>query len=1444
MGIEIMLRSAAAHPHHQFFGSSVKTMDSCSQSGRGDVSKFCLGRLVILVLLLSALNYPIHLSAQSKDPPTIDVSNIKIEWLQELRGSTVGCILQDRQGFIWFGGTIGGLHKYDGYGFTVYRNDVRDSNSLSDNTVMTIYEDRSGTLWIGTRTGGLNRFDREQEQFTRFVNNPSDPQSLTSGPVRCIFEDRLGTLWVGTERGLNRFDRVQEQFSRFVHAPNDTHSLRDNWVRSIVEDRSGTLWVAGVGLHKLDRATGQVTRFAQAPHAPHSPSDSNLSLIHEGPTGTLWIAQFGAGLYRFDPEQETFNHFVHDPDDPTTLSSNRITSIQEGRSGALWVGTEGGGLNRLDRATGQFARFVHDPNDPSSLSSNYIMSILEDHTGALWVGTGSMWGRAPRGGFGINRYDPGQNQFGELVLDPANLDSLPKFGIQIVHEDRTGILWIGTRGDGLIERDRATGRARRYIHDPEDPHSLSQNWVFSLYEDRSGTLWVGTFDRGLNRFDRGTRQFARFAQDRDDPTSLSHNRVVSMLEDRSGTLWFTTFGGGLNRFDREREQFTRFVHDPDDPYSLSDDHATGIYEDRNGTLWVGTWGGGLNRLDREQETFIRFVHNPDDPTSLSNNVVSTIHEDRAGTLWVGTSGGLNKLDRSTGQFHYYTEKEGLPDNSVGGILEDNQGRLWLSTHGLSRFDPQSGTVRNYGVEDGLLNGSGSLAQGKSGEMFFCGDNGIDYFHPDSIRDNPHTPSVVITSFARYNSGEAEGSPIVVKGISEKRHLELSYEDRTLSFEFVALNFRNAPKNQYAYKLEGFNEDWIQLGRKRDVSFTNLDSGEYTLRVKGSNNDGVWNEEGASLKITITPPLWKTWWAYSLYAGLILGSLYGLRRYELNRQQLKHSLELETVRSEKLKELDTLKSQFFANISHEFRTPLTLILGPIEQITAKIKEGELKQTLGIVQRNARRLLRLINQLLDLSRLESGKMQLRAAPGDIVGFLKGLTMTFASLAERQLIGLQFYAEEEELELYFDRDKVEKIFTNLLSNAFKFTPAGGEIEVTVGQSTTRPGYAWRQGAPVSRVVTITVVDTGIGIAADRLPNIFDRFYQVDGSHIREHEGSGIGLALVKELIEIHTGSISVTSEEGKGTTFTITLPMGKKHFKPEEIVATSVTVTPVQADFDLHSFESLKDTEAVVELEPYGAELDDDNIVLVVEDHADFRTYLREYLEPPYKVIEAKDGTEGLQCALDVIPDLVISDVMMPKMNGYDLCTALKTDERSSHIPVILLTAKASDEDKVEGLETGADDYLRKPFDAKELVARVKNLITLREKLRQRFIKEVVLKPSEIAVTPADEVFVKKVLAVVEEYLADEEFNVEVLQRKVGMSRTQLHRKLKALTNQSTTEFIRSIRLQRGADLLQQKAGSIAEIAYMVGFSSQAYFTRCFQQQFGMTPKTFAKQQKSKG
>jgi signal transduction histidine kinase/ligand-binding sensor domain-containing protein/AraC-like DNA-binding protein len=1360
-------------------------------------------------------------SLHAANPPHVRFNHLTID--DGLSQNLVYCIFQDSKGFMWFG-TKDGLNMYDGYRFTVFRHNPYDSTSISDSDVYSIFEDHAGRLWIGGNS--LNLFDRETETFQHIKHRPGDPQSLSPGQVWTIQEDQNGALWIGTRGGgVSRvvwktapaqaggggpdvfrvrtesgMGLITASITRLTRDPASPHSLNNDYVHRLYVDSKNRLWVGTInGLNVLDLNgfDGEQSHFTR--YAVHSDDPvAAVTAICEDRNGTIWLST-RYGLVRTDekgttPEFQTY---------PFEKFYEWASAIIEDDDGKLWV-TTNTHLSVFDPQLQKHVTVIHDPGDPQSLSHFQLISLLKDRSGNIWIGTS---------GKGINVYAPRLNRFSNYRGDP-DVFGTASVSTRSVIEAPDGHLWFLTSRGEVCELDQETGVV--VLHPREGAFPSSRN---GIVRGRDGTIWVSTLSAVVAY----------------DPVSSSQLvypiRALAVYEDRDGTIWVAN-RQNLARLDRASGEFAKYSLSHSDVWKSTEREGFALYRDNHGVFWIGGQEG-LLRYDPASSAANHYRTNPDDTLSLNSHTVWSILPDPDQPeryLWLGTNGGgLNLFAMETETFLHFTDREGLPNNVVYGVIPDDQGYLWMSTNlGLSRVRFQfshDGTVRiasvkNFDAQDGLQSNEFnhlSYGKGRSGKLYFGGVNGISSFYPSLLEENPHVPPMALTDIqVSYKSIDhrAPGSPLL-RSIGETRSIEFPYSANVLSITYTALDFTAPEKNLYAYTMENLDDEWNYVGAVRTANYTNIPPGDYVFRVRGSNNDGVWNETGASIQITIAPPFWLTWWAYILYALITVGVLYSVRRYELNRLRLKGLLARETSQTERFKELDALKSRFFANISHEFRTPLTLILGPAEAMLEEAKDEQSRQWLGTVRANAKRLLSLVNQLLDLSRLEGGTVHIRAVRGDIVAFVREIVGTFMSYCDQKEITLDYSSQVEQLLVYFDRDMMEKVCANLLNNAVKFTPSGGSVIVAINV---------KDGS-----VHIGVTDTGRGIPAESIPYIFDRFYQVDSSTQREYEGTGIGLALVSDLVEIHHGTISVESEFGRGTTFTVHLPLGREHLEDEEIIPATHAETK-----SISSFVDESDEPKAQSRERVPAE--DETIVLVVEDKSDMRAYIRRCLEQDYTVLEAANGLDGWIQARESIPDLIVSDLMMPQMDGLELCRSLKTDEKTSHIPVILITARAGQQDRLEGLETGADEYLVKPFDSRELLIRSGNLIAIRRALRLRFSQALVLKPSAVTATPMEKAFLEKALAAVEQHMALEDFGVENLGAKLGMSRSQLHRKLRALTNQSPTLFIRAIRLQRGADLLRQNAATVAEIAYAVGFGSQAYFSTCFREQFGCTPKEY--------
>jgi signal transduction histidine kinase/ligand-binding sensor domain-containing protein/DNA-binding response OmpR family regulator len=1386
--------------------------------------------LVSLKSMLAVTTATVH--AQ----PYNTIGNIKFEQLfsEGLSEKSVTCILQDQKGFMWFG-TRNGLNRYDGVEFKIYEYVYGDSTSLSGNFINSLVEDSVGNIWVGTLDAGLNLYDRQRDIFIRHLPNTANPYALSDNWISDLFRDSQNNLWVGTEKeGLDLLKPGTNKFLHFKSDPQNPSSLSNNHVRVIFEDAKNNLWVGtyGGGLDRFDKVQNRFIHHRHDPNDEHSISSNYLYSYLRDSEGNSWVGtREGLNLIVEGEHGFSFRRFKPNIKDPTGMIHNIVLSIAEDNLGRLWIGMENGALTIYDKKADTFSNFWPDPLDPTSIGSNSIWSVYKDKMGTMWIGARNR---------GLNKWDQYHTKFVHHILPPSGDHKLANNDVMCFAEDEKGNLWIGTDGGGLNYFDRATNKYTHYVHDPMDPRSLSSNSVISLKLDSYGDLWIGTWEGGLNRFDKKSRTFHHYHNDPANPGSVGSNYVFSIFEDSSRKLWVSAFYEGLDLYDRESDSFIHYRRDASNPKAIGHNRVFTMYEDSKKNMWIGTEGGGLIHMQKDQydePVFTSYRYNPNDPSSLSSNLINAIYEDSRNNLWVGTWAGLNKFDYQTRTFKAFRKENGLADNVVYGIIEDGDGNLWVSTNqGISKFDPVNVKIENYNTADGLQAQEfvrGSYLKSKSGEFFFGGVNGFNSFFPKTILSNPNVPPVYITNFWVYNDLMKPGfanSPLTTN-ITETEEIVLPYTQNEFSFEFAALNYSQAFKNRYSYFLEGYDKDWHDAGTQRKASYAKVPPGTYTFQVKASNNDGVWNEKGAILRIIVNPPWWKTWWAYSFYAIATAALFLWYRQNLINRERLRNDLKLEHLELTKMQEMDKLKSYFFANISHEFRTPLTLILSPIRDMLAGSFKGDTKKQYQMVIRNGERLLRLINQLLDLSKLGAGRMKLKTSRLDVVQFLKPIVSAFDSYAQRLRLKFTFEHPAEPVWVYFDPDKFEKIITNLLSNAFKFTREG-EIRLSIRLQNSEPLV---DGADKFNVVEIAVTDSGAGIPPEYLSSIFDHFYQV--AHHSNSEGSGIGLSLTKELVELHKGKIIVESVSGKGSVFKVVLLLGRKHLSDSEIDQTEGPI-----------FESNKTIARLDQITPQDSppsktdELDEDvkNLprLLIVEDNSDMRSYIKQSLEECYQITEAGNGKEGLGKALEIIPDLIISDVMMPGMDGVTLCKAFKTNINTSHIPVILLTAKADLESKIEGLETGADEYLSKPFNGHELKVRARNLVRSREILRQRFAesKKLVLEPREISITSLDEKFLKNVLQVVEKNIADSEFRVETLGKELQMDHMAVYRKIKALTGQTAVEFIRTIRLKRAAQLLKQQKFTVAEVTYSVGFNDLQYFRTCFRKLFGVSPSEY--------
>jgi len=1405
------------------------------------------------VCLSSAAGFRAQASPPSGQPPpprTVPTTPERTETAPEqfrfrhltiadgLSQNSVMAIAQDRRGFLWLG-TKDGLDRYDGYDFVVFRHDPDDTASISGTAIRALLVDNRGRLWIGTEDEGLDRFDSARKTFHHYSNGPTRP-------ITSIQEGRGGDLWIGTSGGglyrlpVGEGGKARPRFQRFTHDPTDPGSLSGDTVLAVLIDRRGVLWVGTEsGLNRLDRsAAGAPTfhHYGTRADVPEGLVGRSAQAVYEDSRGRLWVGS-RSGISMLDSARERISHY-YPPPSPTDWF--KAVGFAEGPKGRIWIAA-GSELMRFDPRTATFERFRHDPLNPESVTGPFT-TLFRDRSDVLWVGTD---------GYGVDIHDVKAERFHTFTSPPDRPYRSSGFSVHTLFVDSEGRVWIDA--DRLYRWDRATGRLVSFAPDPDHPADpFGTAGVWSIVESPRGVLWLGTFG-GLYRYDLATGAARHYAHDPTHPDGLPEEAVKDVYRARDGSLWVVTENYLARLVDPATGRFRSYRYT--ERLVPSTWPVRSLYEGSDGAFWIGS-NRGLIRVDPATGSVRRFRHAPGDITSLGSDDVRSILPDPRNpdrTLWVGTAGGgLNRFDVRGGTFAHFTARNGLPNDVVYGMLVDHAGYLWLSTNrGICRFDPRTGEVRDYDARDGLQSdefNSNAYFESASGELFFGGLYGFTYFRPGEVRDNPHAPPVAITSLRvgdRVETIRDTGSVLDI-AISETKKLRLSYRDGVIGFQFAALDYSEPTKNRYEYRLVGSNDRWIRAGSDRSATYTDLPPGSYTFQVRASNNDGVWNRVGTSLAITILPPWWRTRWAYALYALAILATLYWIRRHEMNRLRLKARLAVQRAEAEQLRELDRARSRFFANVSHEFRTPLTLTLGPLDDLRSGLHGAlapAVTEQVELARRNAGRVLDLIEQVLDVARLEAGRTKLRATRLELGAATRSLARSFAPLAEREQLSLEVQVPARAVEVYADPEHLEKIFSNLLSNALKFTPAGGRVRVSVDA-----------GAESARV---SVRDSGPGIPAEELARVFDRFHRADDPATRNRPGTGLGLALAKELAELHGGSLQVESTLGFGSTFTLILRRGRAHLAADQVVEDdggppwtpdessppaaipSETTLPGEGEAWAGSGAAATVTDATSGGRGERPEDEDDDVttVLVVEDNAEVRAYLRRHLAASYRVLEATDGEEGLHTARRLLPDLVLSDVMMDGLDGHALCRALKQDPETDFIPVVLLTARAASEDRLAGLRERADDYLTKPFDVAELLARIQNLIASRRLLRERLGGPgLTLHPSAVDVEPADERFLERVRSAIEESLSDETFSVERLAQEVAQSRGHLHRRLRALLDESPSGLIRRMRLERAAQLLEANAGQVGSIAYAVGFKSVSHFSNRFQDFFGVRPSVY--------
>lgn len=1334
----------------------------------------------------------------------------KVDIQNGLSHNQVNALLKGTDGFLWIG-TMSGLNRYDGYSCRVFRAIHNDSSSLNDNNINALYELPDRKMWVATM-GGPCIYNPDTEKFNQNSNSFLQTLGLPSGGIRRITKGNSNRYWFLYDNGdLYLYAGTDKKPTLFYPRKGATPSGR---IISMEESKGGKLWLLGEDglLQGYDLKSGKlVTAATPVQDKEHLPVN-----FYVDEDDDIWLWGYNSGVVFFHPAGNSVKIFKKSTAS-ARLSADLVSQIIQDNRGLIWVATDHGGVTLIDKKNNFKTDYLLNiPDDTRSLSQNSINTIYKDSQGIIWLGTYKL---------GVNYLNNSIVQFPNFSRHQgANKGGLPYDDVNRFAEDKLGNLWIGTNGGGLIYFNRQNNTFKQYLHDPGNPNSLGSNVIVSLWIDHKDVLWIGTYLGGLNSYDG--KKFTLYKSRAGDTTSLSDDKVWEIFEDKDQHLWIGMLNGGLDLLDRKTGRFEHYREGPLAPLST---RISAMIQDRQGNLWIGT-DAGISSVRADGSNRKVYQHT-NAPGSLTNNSVNCILEDSKGRIWVGSRDGLNLLNAQSGTFKLYTTSDGLPDNLVLNILEDNQHTLWISTpNGLCNVIPVekngaiSLSVTNYDEANNLQSrefNKNAAFKTRAGEIIFGGPSGFNIINPEKIGKHSYASKPAIIGFEILNRsirpGELVNNRVLLKqSLSQLQTIDLEYRENVFSIEFASLDFASGKIDKYAYMLKGFNPDWLYAdGSQRRATYTNLNPGHYVFEVKALNRDGSWSPV-KSLQINIRPPFWQTPLAYIIYALTGLGLFFLARKITLERLHMKFQVQQQRREAERAHAIDQLKTKFFTNVSHEFRTPLSLIIAPLDRIIKQTTNEEHKKQLNMVQRNARRLLNLVNQLLDFRKMEVQEIKLHPSVGDIIRFTKDISSSFADIAEKKKIQLSFSSAISSLEIYFDKDKVEKILLNLISNAFKYTPDNGKVDINLS-------YNEPSGNEEEGTVVFEIKDTGIGIPPGQHERVFERFFQSDVPESMVNQGTGIGLAITREFVRLHGGTITLKSEPDKGACFTVTLPARKMLVTPP--LAVNPPIPPVEQEPEQEPKNNKK------------------KLILIVEDNEDLRFYLKDNLKELYRVEEASNGQEGWAKAKLLLPDLVVSDIMMPLMDGVELAKKIRSEMLTAHIPIVLLTAMGSEEKQLEALSTGVNDYVTKPFTYEILASRIRNLLAQQKYLQKRFQTQIEVNPSEITITPVDEQFLKQALDIVERKIDDPVFSVEDLSREMCMSRVTLYRKVISLTGKSPLDFIRSIRLKRAANLLQKSGLSVAEIAYQVGFNDPKVFSRSFKEEFNATPTQYAASHKNK-
>lgn len=1321
-----------------------------------------------------------------------------------LSQSSVIAIYQDSPGQMWFA-TRDGLNRYDGSSIRVFRNDPKDTLSICNNDILSIEGDKTGNLWVGTYNG-LNCYNPSTNIFKHYFHG-NGKSTLSNNTIWDIKEIK-NEIWIATAGGISIFNKTTQNFTTISHNSKNNSSLPNNFVLNIFQTKKGAIWVGtSKGLCQLISRKGNSFVFKQYYTANNE--SVYVQDIKEDKSGNLWVATKANGLLKLNTISSKLL--------PFSINQNQIDadvrSLDFDKKGVAWVGSYNG-ISTI-QTNGFISKVYNSPEKKTSFGK--IKSVFTDKKGSVWIG--SYYN-------GISFWDESNNNFNNLNQN-SGLNALSYDVVSSLAADANKNIYIGTEGGGITVFDSKTATTTKI--NSLSSIGVSVDNVKSLCLSNTGILWIGTFTEGLAAYDINSKRFVNENIAPDLKNVLKESGVYVITKGRkNGIFWLGTFGKGLIRYDSTNKTYQIIGNDNYSDNFLTNNRVRTLLIDKNENLWIGTQSGlNVINLNDFDNNIYHIKHYFFDNKLLSGDDILSIFQDKKGKIWIGTKAkGLYEFN-GTNFNKINIKKEDSDVTAIHSISQDDNNNLWISSnYGIIKYNLLNKSSFIYDQKDGLISNEfndNAFLQIGYNKFYYGGPSGITYFDTKKLPINKYTPQVILTDFkvANKSINVANENDILEESIAFTNSLTLSYDKANFTITFAIPNFINPTNNKYKYRLVGLDNQWITTSNT-EATFTIQNSGTYIFEVKGANNDGVWNTEPTTLEIVVKPAPWKSWWALSLFTILLCVSLYGLIWIIKSKEKLRQDLFLEYRESERNKEDNSAKLQFFTNISHEFRTPLTLILGPLQQILLNYNgSNTMYKKLLVIESSANHLLKLINRLMDFRKFENNQFILETAEGNIVKYIKEIFLSFTEFAKDGDYKYTFESSDEEILVYFDRFKLERVFYNLISNAFRYTPKGGEIAVKIRKEVCQ--------------IIIEVEDTGIGIAKEHVDKIFDLFFEIpahNNEQINYNKGTGIGLSIVKNIINLHKGTITVENKTTKGVVFKVKMLLGRNHLLEKEILKD------FKISDDLEQYTSqLNPAEIVQEEDINDLENAEDKLtILIVEDHKVLRSFMKNLIKEDYNVITAENGAIGLKKALKFLPDLIVSDVIMPEMVGTELCSKIKENIKTSHIPVILLTSRSSLIYKIEGLESGADDYISKPFNLVEFKLRIKNLLISKQRLKTKFSSEDNFTPSEIVVSSLDEQLLKKAFKVVEENISNEQFDIPFFCSELGVSRTMLFTKIKAWTNFTPNEFIHEIRMKRAAQLLEQNKINISQISYKVGFNNPKYFSKCFQKKFGETPTEY--------